>query len=265
MHISNQIKSFQYLGGKFSVLPWLLPKLPECNHFVDVMGGSGVVMLNRDPSPIETYNDINHQVVNFFRVLKYKPLQLISLLELTPHSRYEYDQAWDNAELPDVERAVNFFIRTQQSIYAAGAQDKVKGWATAISERRTSISEKTHKWIRAVENLWEVSERLKQTQIECRDFRFVMKAYDHKDTLLFLDSPYDMTMRSSTKYMFDFKEQDFHDMHYWAKKAVAKVAVTGYNTGFMKTLFKDFNYHEGPKRKNNKSAKQALECLWTNY
>lgn len=265
MHIKNQIQSFSYLGGKYSVLPWLLPKLPACNHFVDVFGGSAVVLLNRDPDPIETYNDINHQVVNFFKVLRSQPEELVRLLELTPHSKYEYDHGWITETDSEIEKARKFFIRTQQSIHAAGAHEKVKGWAASLSQSRVSISEKTHKWITAVNGLYEVAERLKHVQIECRDFRFIMKAYDHPDNLLYVDSPYDMTFRSNSKYLFDFIRQDFFDMHYWCKKAKGKVAVSGYHTPFMKELFADFNFHEGPKRKNSLSKKEAYECLWTNY
>lgn len=265
MHISTQIKTFDYLGSKFSILPWLLALLPECNHYVSVFGGAASELINRKPSPIETYNDLNHKVVNFFNVLREKPDQLIAVLELTPHSKYEYDNAWYADKDSDVEKARKFFIRTQQSIHAAGAQDKVKGWAASISESRVSISEKTHKWIRAVNGLFEVAERLKRVQIECRDFRFILKSYDSPGTLFYCDPPYDMTHRSSTKYEFEFKNQDFFDLKHWTHKAIGKVAVSGYDTEFMRELFKDFTMHSGPKRRNNKSTKEAIECLWTNY
>lgn len=265
MHIKNKISSFTYLGGKLSILPWLLPLLPECKHFVDVFGGSAAVLLNRPQSPIETYNDINHKVVNFFRVLREQPEELIKLLELTPHSKYEYDQAWYSENDNPIEKARKFYIRTQQSLLAAGGQDKIKGWGTSIRDSRVSISEKTHKWIRGVNNLWEICERFKQVQIECRDFKFIMKAYDDPNTLFYLDSPYDQTFRSNSAYEFDFGKQDFFDMHYWCKKVKAKVAISGYNTPFMKELFKDFHFHHGPLRKNGKSTKEAYECLWTNY
>jgi DNA adenine methylase len=265
MHIPGQIATFTYLGGKFSVLPWLLPKLPITKHFVDVFGGSAVVLLNRDQSQIETYNDINHKVVNFFKVLREKPEELIKQLQLTPHSKFEYDHAWYSDSDNDVEKSRKFFIRTQQSIHAAGAQDKVKGWAASVRDSRVSISEKTHKWIKAVNGLWEVAERLKQVQIECRDFRFLLKSYDDPQTLFYLDSPYRMTLRSSTKYEFEFQQQDYFDMHYWCKKLKGKVAISGYDEPFMRELFTDFNFHQGPKRKNNMSEKEAYECLWTNY
>jgi len=265
MYIKGQISTFTYLGGKFSILPWLLPQLPVVKHFVDVFGGSAVVLLNRQQSPIETYNDINHKVTNFFEVLRREPDELIRLLQLTPHSRYEYENAWHLDTNTPVEKARKFFIRTQQSIFAAGAQDIVKGWRSSMSESRVSISEATHKYLKAVNGLWEVAERLKQVQIECRDFRFILKAYDSKDTGFYLDCPYDMTHRSSTKYEFEFQQQDFFDMQYWCKQAQGKVAISGYDTPFMRDLFADFNFIPGPKRKNNRSEKEAFECLWTNY
>lgn len=265
MHISSQIKTFDYLGSKFSVLPWLLPKLPKCYHYISVFGGGGCDLINRESSPIETYNDINGAVVNFFKVLRDQPHEFISVLELTPHSRKEYAEAWFVETDTDIEKARKFFIRTQQSIHAAGAQDIVKGWAASVRESRVSISEKTHKWIRAVNGLWEVAERLKRVQIEYRDFRFIFKSYDDPGTLFYCDPPYDMTFRSGSKYLFDFKNQDFFDLKYWAAKSKGKVAISGYDTEFMRELFKDFNFHVGPKRKNNKSTKEAFESLWTNY
>jgi DNA adenine methylase len=265
MHISNQIKTFDYLGSKFSILPWLLPQLPACNHYISVFGGAASDLINRDPSPIETYNDLNGNVVNFFSVLRNKSNELIAALELTLHSRQEYSNAWYCETDTDIEKARKFFIRTQQSIYAAGAQDKVKGWAASLTQSRVSISEKTHRWIRGVNGLWEVAERLKHVQIECKDFKFILKHYNDKGTLFYCDPPYDMTFRSSTKYEFDFTNQDFLDLHYWASKVKGKIAISGYDTAFMRELFTGFNFHKGPMRKNNRSNKEAKECLWTNY
>jgi len=265
MYISSQIKSFDYLGSKYSILPWLLPKLPACKHYVSVFGGGGCDLLNREPSPIETFNDLNGKVVNFFKVLRENPNELIAALELTPHSRKEYTDAWFNENDSAVEKARKFFIRTQQSIHAAGAQEKVKGWAASITESRCSISEKTNKWIRGVNGLWEVAERLKHVQIECKDYRFIFKHYNNEDILLYCDPPYRMTFRSSSKYEFEFNNQDYLDLHYWASKSKGKVAISGYNEPAMRELFSNFNFHEGPKRKNSKSTKEAFECLWTNY
>lgn len=269
MHISKLHASFQYLGGKFSYLPWLLPLLNTPHkHFIDVFGGSGVVLINKAPAPIETFNDINSKVVNFFKVLRKNPEELVSALQLTPHSKQEYDQAWFSHVDTNVEAARKFFIRTQQSIWAAGAQDKVKGWCATLKDSRLSISEKTHKWLKAIENLEYIINRFKTVQIENRDYKYIMRNYDDCGTLFYLDSPYKDTLRSSTRYEFEFTNNDFIEMQYWCKNVKGKVAISGYDEPFMNELFKGFIKITGPQRKSftsNRSKTPATECLWTNY
>ena len=266
MHIRNKIKPFTYLGSKFSYLPWLLPLLPECTHFVEPFGGSGVVLLNRSISPIETYNDINGNVVNFFKVLRDHPDELLNTLSLTPYSKKEYDNCWDLRTTNEIEKARRFFVRTEQSLWAAGCHDKSKGWAISVKESRRGISEKVNKWLNSIDNLSYVVNRLKNIQIENRDFRFIMRTYDDEGTLFYIDSPYYKTYRSNTKYEFEFTNQDFYDLLACCKKLKGRVAISGYNDQFTTQLFREFNFHMGPTRKNTRSNKNNInECLWTNY
>jgi DNA adenine methylase len=62
--------AFGWYGGKFSHLDWLLPLLPACHHYCEPFAGSAAVLLNRPPAPVETYNDLDGEVANFFRVLR---------------------------------------------------------------------------------------------------------------------------------------------------------------------------------------------------
>ena len=75
---------FGWYGGKFSHLDWLLPRLPKCHHYCEPFAGSAAVLLNRLPSPVETYNDLDGEVVNFFRVCRDQGLELTRLMALTP-------------------------------------------------------------------------------------------------------------------------------------------------------------------------------------
>src|SRR5690349_23120456 len=81
---------FGWYGGKFSHLDWLLPLLPDAHHYCEPFAGSGAILLNRTPSPVETYNDIDGDVVHFFKVLRDKPRDLMRAISLTPFSREEY-------------------------------------------------------------------------------------------------------------------------------------------------------------------------------
>src|ERR1700761_5583150 len=103
---------FGWYGGKFNHLDWLLPLLPEAHHYCEPFSGSGAVLLNRPPSPVETYNDIDGDVVNFFRVLRDKPDDLIRAIGLTPFSREEFFHAiHDEKEgLSDLELARRFYV-----------------------------------------------------------------------------------------------------------------------------------------------------------
>ena len=99
--------AFGWYGGKFNHLDWLLPLLPECRHYCEPFAGSAAVLLNRNPSPVETYNDIDGEVAHFFRVLRESPEELIRAIGLTPFSREEFYIAVspNGAEPSGVERA----------------------------------------------------------------------------------------------------------------------------------------------------------------
>src|SRR5579859_1979012 len=102
--------AFGWYGGKFSHLDWLLPLLPKCHHYCEPFAGSAAVLLNREPSPVETYNDIDGEVVNFFRILRDQKDRLIEAIGLSPFAREEFYRAV-RADEPnsDLERARRFF------------------------------------------------------------------------------------------------------------------------------------------------------------
>src|SRR5438034_2900464 len=89
----KRVIAFGWYGGKYSHLDWLLPLLPNCRHYCEPFGGSAAVLINREPSPVETYNDLDGEVVNFFRVLREQKDTLIEQIGLTPFSRAELELA----------------------------------------------------------------------------------------------------------------------------------------------------------------------------
>jgi len=108
----KKLIAINYFGSKFSLVNQLIPYFPEHNHFVDLFCGSLSVTLNKPISKIETANDINGEIINFFKVLRESPDRLIELLKLTPISRKEFNESWDR-NCDNTERARRFFIRSR--------------------------------------------------------------------------------------------------------------------------------------------------------
>jgi hypothetical protein len=113
---------FGWYGGKFSHLDWLLPLLPNCHHYCEPFAGSGAVLLNREPSPVETFNDLDGEVVNFFRVLREEKERLVEAIGLTPFAREEFALACEiSPDLSALERARRFYVRARQVRTGLGA------------------------------------------------------------------------------------------------------------------------------------------------
>lgn len=82
--------------------------------------GSLAVSLNKQASQIDTANDINGDVVNFFKVLREKPEELISSLLLTPIAREEFNASWHMDGCSELEKARKFYVRIRQSFCGMG-------------------------------------------------------------------------------------------------------------------------------------------------
>ena len=98
--------------------------------FGDVYGGSAAVMINRVPAPVETYNDLDPELVNFFAVLRRQPDELIREIGLTPLSREERVTAC--IPMPDLgalERARRFYVRARRTRTGLAQTSSEGRWA----------------------------------------------------------------------------------------------------------------------------------------
>ncbi|MDO8426621.1 MAG: DNA adenine methylase, partial [Deltaproteobacteria bacterium] len=161
---------FGWYGGKFNHLDWLLPLLPKSHHYCEPFSGSAAVLLNRVPSQVETYNDIDGDVVNFFRVLRDRPDEIVRAIALTPFSREElYAAVHGNMQgISDIERARRFYVRARQ-VRTGLAQTATLGrWANCKNTSRAGMSGVVSRWLGGVEALDDIAMRLLRVQIENR-------------------------------------------------------------------------------------------------
>src|SRR2546423_11797151 len=145
----SKLIAFGWYGGKYSHLDWLLPLLPKVTHYCEPFGGSAAVLINREPSPVETYNDVHGEVVNFFRVLREQKDALIEAIGLTPFSRAEFEAAIKEPTegLTELERARRFYILARQ-VRTGLAQKASSGrWAHCLLTSRAGMAGGGARWV----------------------------------------------------------------------------------------------------------------------
>lgn len=260
--------AFGWYGGKFSHLGWLLPLLPKTTHFCEPFGGSAAVLLNREASSVETYNDIDGDVVNFFRVLRDHKQGLIEKIALTPFSREEFAKAIKTIknETDDIERARKFFIKARQVRTGLAQTASVGRWANCLLSSRSGMSGAVSRWLGSVEGLEAIAGRLLRVQIENAPAIEVIKRYDSDETLFYCDPPYPHGSRGDSKaYGFEMSDDEHRELANALKSVKGKVALSGYECDLMDELYPDwYKYKTGPLTAH--SVKQErTEVLWTNY
>lgn len=260
--------AFGWYGGKFSHLAWLLPLLPRCHHYVEPYGGSAAVLLNREPSPLETYNDLDGEVANFFRVLRSDREGLLQAIGLTPFSREEFLVALSErpAGVSDLERARRFFVRARQARTGLAQTATPGRWATCRTTSRSGMAGAVSRWLGSVDTLPEIADRLLRVQIENRPAIELIHRYDSEGTLFYCDPPYlARTRGDANSYGFEMSEQDHAELAGALRRCRGRAAVSGYDCELMDRLYAGWRRVEGPRKTAHSVKRPRQEFLWTNY
>lgn len=272
--MSGRILPFRWFGAKYSHLDDLLPLLPRTHRYVEPFGGSAAVLVNREPSPVETYNDLDGDVVTFFRVLRERREELIEALRLTPFSREELRRAVEEPRPDDeLERARRFAVRAFQTT-AGLAQTATPGrWAVSTTVSRGDRAQNLNRARNRLDALDDVADRLLDVQIEHRDALDVIAQHDSPDTLFYVDPPYPHDTREATSraYHPDLElDDDAHrELAATLAAAEADVAVSMYRSEFVDGLYLDagFDVVEFAEReiRSGSSGATRTEAVFINY
>jgi DNA adenine methylase len=264
----GKVIAFGWYGGKFNHLNWLLPLLPQATHYCEPFAGSAAVLLNREPSPVETYNDIDGEVVNFFRVLRDQQEDLIRAIGLTPFSREELriavEEPIDN--LSELERARRFFVRARQVRTGLAQTASAGRWAHCKLTSRAGMAGAVSRWLGSVEGLSEIVQRLLRVQIENATAIEVIQRYDSEETLFYCDPPYPHDSRGDIHaYGYEMTDNDHRELAEVLTNLKGKVALSGYRCELLDKLYKDWNCIESPSKQCLSVKQPRTEILWTNY
>lgn len=261
--------AFGWYGGKYSHLDWLLPLLPACHHYCEPFAGSAAVLLNRPPAPVETYNDLDGEVVNFFRVLRDHKAELVEKIGLTPFSREEFGLACEvDSTVTPLERARRFYVRARQVRTGLAQTASLGRWANCKNTSRAGMSGVVSRWLGAVEALPEIADRLLRVQVENRPALDVIRLYDAAGTLFYCDPPYVHATRGDDKaYGHEMTDRQHRDLAGALNAAVGLVAISNYDCSLMRELYPapKWRKHKSEARTIHSTKDKRVEVLWTNF
>jgi DNA adenine methylase len=173
-----------YYGGKQTLLKHILPLIPPHRLYCEPFFGGGAVFFAKPKSEVEVINDINGEVINFYKVIKSKFPELQKEIQSTLHSRELYKKAMEIYNNPkahsDVKRAWALWTATNQ-----GFAGMIGSWGFGkTNSKEKSLSNKRDAFIK------EYEERLKMAQIENNNAIKVIARCNEKDAFIYCDPPY---------------------------------------------------------------------------
>ena len=262
--------AFGWYGGKFSHLDFLLPLLPnDALHFCDVFGGSAAVLINREPAPVETYNDLDSELVNFFSILRHREMgeQLLREIALTPFSREELTLACSPEEdVGPIERARRFYVRARQTRTGLAQTSSTGRWAQCILTSRSGMAGAVSRWIGSIENLPQIIDRLMRVQIDNAPALEVIERYDTPDTLFYLDPPYVHESRGDKHaYMGEMSDSEHENLARLLNGIQGRAAISGYRTELYDSIYANWNRVDAPQKICHSVRQPRQESLWMNY
>lgn len=262
--------AFGWYGGKFSHLDFILPNLPEnARHFCDVFGGSAAVIINRHPARVETYNDIDSELVNFFKILRDSETSesLIRAIGLTPFSREELMLACQPVSgLDALERARRFFVRARQTRTGLAQTSSEGRWAHCLLTSRAGMAGAVSRWLGSVEGLAEIVQRLQRIQIENAPALEVLKRYDSPETLFYVDPPYVHHARGDANaYAVEMTDAQHVQLAEHLLEIKGRFALSGYRNAIYDDVLRNLRRIEAPAKLCHSVRQQRQECLWVNY
>lgn len=258
--------ALRYHGGKFRLAPWIMQFFPEHQTYVEPFGGAAGVLLQKPRSYAEIYNDLDGEIVNFFRVLRDPETrrQLVELVTLTPYARAEYEEAWEDTTDP-IERARRVAIRAQMGFGSAGA---TKGTTGFRIDTKRAYGTAQHLWTEYPEAIAAAGQRFKSVLVENRPAIEVMLQHDSPQTLHFVDPPYVHSTRvrpRSGGYRHEMEDADHAALLQTLLGLDGFVVLSGYETDIYRDMLAGWETYQTHSRISaGRGTALRVETVWIN-
>ncbi len=251
-----------YYGAKVTIAEKIVRHLPAHEHYVEPYAGSLAVLLAKPPSRMETVNDLDQDLMTFWRVLRDRPLDLERVCALTPHSRAEHVEAYQLEACNDLERARRVWVMLTQG--RTGTLRKT-GWRFYCDPAGSSASMPRY-LMGYVSRLAPVAERLASVSLECRPALELLEAYGkHREVLLYVDPPYLGSTRSAGYKNEMGGDAEHRELSAALEACRSAVVLSGYHSPLYDDLYAGWHRLEFEAHTGQAGDWQSrTEVLWSN-
>jgi DNA adenine methylase len=274
-----------WFGGKSHLVKRLLAYTPKHQYYLELFGGGASLLLAKEPSEFEIYNDIDEGLFNFWLVMhdKDKFEKFYEKVKCTYNSRAIFNYAKENweKENDEIERAYLWWIVAKMSFGGRFGSS----WGYTVTENSV-----TKALVNTIDYLPEIHKRLQMVQIDKKDWRECLKTYTEKtkwnyeNSFIYMDPPYLASTRRSGKYKYELTEKDHIELvEYLIKNQNRnKFMLSGYDNelyqqltknGWRKICWEIACSVAGRTRASGlqgdgatyKHNQRRIECIWINY
>lgn len=253
-----------YYGGKQKLASKIISVIPEHVLYCEPFLGGAAVFFAKEASEIEVLNDVNKELINFYRVVQDDFVSLEKEIRITLHSRDLHRKASVIYNHPDmfseIKRAWAVWVLSTQSFSA----QLDSSWGYDRSKNTT-----TKKILNNRERFTEdMAIRLQNVQLECADALYIIRSRDSEKSFFYCDPPY---FNSDCGHYDGYSEQDFENLLKTLFEIKGRFLLSSYPSPLLQRYAREHGWHmwsvESGVSVNSKSGymKRKIEVLTSNY
>ena len=189
---------------------------------VEPFCAGATIYLNKNPSSSEIISDIDDGFIAMFKAIRDEPKEFFTRIKRTTYTERAFKMAFNKShqEFEDyIDKAVNEYILRKMS---RGGLKKT----FLMSDKLSEESEDESAWQETSDKIDEISQRLKNTTILCKNYIQILKFWDEADTLFYLDPP-ELRPVEGVVMPNEFSVEDHMNLFQLAKNSKAKIIISG--------------------------------------
>lgn len=251
-----------YYGGKQKLCSTILSIIPPHQLYCEPFVGGGAIFFGKEPSNVEVINDTNSELINFYRVIQNKYVDLECMIRATLHSRRLHADASTIYNAPhlfdEVKRAWAVWVLTSQTFSSIldgtwGYDRKDNSTTQKIINKRDQFTE-------------QLAIRLQNVQLECADALYIIQSRDTPDSFFYCDPPY---FNSNCGHYDGYTEDDFNALMCRLSGIQGKFLLSSYPSDLLMKYAKKHKWNvrtvEQRVSVNKGYGKKKVEVMTANY